>query len=375
MRSIPLALATGLALAVTLGAAPFVAEGTVPAGVGPNDSAVALDGTMLVVANSDSGDVTRIDLETMRPLAPVSAGEVPSTVALSSDTRTAYVGCWRGNSLAVIDVEAGARVASVPLGIWPRGLARVGDHLLASGYYSGRLVAVDLRTNQVSGVLELSSGLHHIRVHPGTGRAYVLNTSRDALYEVDVVEGAPVLVAELGAEFGYAGNWAMELSPDATQLVVTQWGGDRIAVLSTAPLAVEGFVETGGDGPCALDFTPDGEHVVVAHSESDDAAVVNLRRMQLRAVLPVGPFPFSDVHVTGGGRYALVTADNARKLAVLDLEALETVDHVPTGRIPHVITEGPNATLYVSNVSGKSVTVLRPTGRRGELFAARARAW
>lgn len=370
MRSRSLAGALGLALAASALAAPFVAEATIAAGVGPNDSMVALDGKMLVVANSDSRDVTRIDLETSRPLAPVTAGDVPASLELSADGRTAYVGCWRGQTLAVIDLAAGARLASVPLGVWPRDIARVGGHLLASGYYSGNLVAVDLATNQVSGVLELSAGLHRILVHPTSGHAYVLNTSRDALYEVVVEGGAPRLVAQLGAEFGYQGNWDMELSPDASRIVVTQWGGDRVAVLSTDPLAVEGFVETGGDGPCALAFTPDGEHVVVAHSESDDAAVVNLRRMQLRAVLPVGPFPFSDVHVTSGGRYALVTADNARKLAVLDVEALETVDHVPTGRIPHVITEGPEGKLFVSNVSGESVTVLRPTGQRGELFAA-----
>lgn len=375
MRSRTLAGALGVALVGGLAAAPFTAVETVAAGDGPNASAIALGGKMLVVANSDSQDVSRIDLATLEPMAPVPAGEVPSSLVLSADERTAYVGCFRGNSLAVIDLTAGRRVKSIPLGVWPRDVARVGGHLLASGYYSGKLVAVDLATLEVSGELELSPGLHAIRVHPGTGHAYVLNTSRDALYEVEVVGGVPRLVAQLGAEFGYQGNWDMELSPDASRLVVTQWGGDRVAILSTAPLAIEAFVETGGDGPCALAFTPDGEHVVVAHSESDDAAVVNVRRAHLRKVLPVGPFPFSDVHVVAGGRYALVTADNARKLAVLDLEALETVDHVATGRIPHVITEGSDGRLFVSNVSGKSVTVVRPTGRRGELFAAWTRSW
>lgn len=358
-----LALALG---AVTLAAEPFVVDATLPAGNGPNASAVGLDGRLLVVANSDSGDVSLIDLEGETGTVHVPVGKVPMAVALSADTQAAYVACFQELAVAFVDLRTGSRTHLVDVGVHPRDLVRLGGTLLVSGYYEGELVSIDIQRGVVDGRLTLEAGLSRLRVHPDGRRVYALNTSRDRLYEVSV--GPLQLLAQLGEELGYMGNWDMVLSQDGSRLIVSGWGGDRLAVLRTDPLSVRGFVPTHGDGPCALAMAPDGETVVVAHSESDDAAVVDVQRMHVRRVLPVGAFPFSDVRITEDGRFALVTADNARKLAVLDLERLETTGHVAVGKIPHVITPGPGGRYYVSNVSGGSVSVVRRTGRRERLF-------
>lgn len=348
--------------------AHFVVQATLPTEVGPNASLVAEHGAAFVVANGDSHSVSIFETDSLRHRATVPVGEVPVAMTLSEDQRVVYVANMRGKSVTWVDLEEKAALRTVELGVTPRDIVRLGDRLLVGGYYEGELVALDAATGEETGRLTLATGLSSMLVHPTRGRAYVLNTSRDALYEVRV---RPLqLVAQLGAEFEYKGVWDMEMSPDGSRIVVSQWGGDRLVLVRTFPLAIEAFVETGGDGPCALAIAPDGRHAVVAHSESDDAAIVDLERHHLRAVVPVGPFPFSDVAFTADSRHALVTADNARKLAVVDVDRFQTLGHVRVGRIPHVITPDGTGRFFVSNVSGDSVSVLQPTGEAGERFRA-----
>ncbi len=357
-----------LAMAGWLQALPFALDGSLATGLGPNVSVIAMHGSMLVVADGDSGSLTRVDLATGRVLAPVPVGQVPLAIALSADTDTAYVANFRSQDVAVVDLAAGQVLRKVALGVTPRNLVRVGDTLIASGYYEGKLVALGTSADAVGGQLDLSPGLGRIVAHPDARRAYVLNTGRDGIYEIEVTPTLRELSRIEEDLEGWSG-WDMELSRDASMLVVSQWGGDRLAVLTTEPLRLRALVPTLGDGPCALALTPDARLAVVAHSESDDAAVVDLERMVTKKVLPVGKFPFSDVEITADGRYALVTADDVRRIAVLDLARTETLGAVAVGRIPHHITAGPEDRFYVSNTGESSVSVLVRTGTRGELFS------
>lgn len=347
-------------------AAPFTVEATLPTGVGPNASALGLGGSLLVVANSDSGDISRFETATGKVLPNVAVGDVPAALALSPDGTHAHVACFRGKSVVAVDLARGIRTWSTNVRISPRDVVRVGDTVLASGYYEGEVVALDAATGAETGRLALEVGLNRILVHPDGARVYVLNTSRDALYELAL--GPLREVRRLGPELEYKGAWDMRMTPDGTRIVISQWVGDRVAIIGTDAFEVEGFVETGGDGACALDITPDSRHVVVTNSESDDASLIDLERRNLRAVLPTGPFPFSDVEVTADGRFALVTADNARKVAVLDLEREAVAGSIAVGRIPHVITEASDGRFYVSNVSGNSISVVRRQGPDEERF-------
>lgn len=366
----PCAALLGLVLAgvPARSAPPFAVEADFRAGIGPNASALALGGKLLVVANSDTADLSLLPLDGSPDRPPVPVGKVPLALALSADGATAYAACFSGQAVAFVDLAAGVRTRLVEVGVHPYDLVRVGGTLVVSGYYQGEVVALDAASGAITGRLALAPGLHRVLAHPDGSRVYVLNTGRDVLYEVGL---APLRrLREIDDPLGGLGAWDMVLSKDAGRIVISQWVGNRVVVVDTAAMAVRGTVETGGEGACALDLAPDGRTAVIAHSESDDAAVVDIERMNLRAKVPVGRFPFSAVRCTADGRHALVTVDQGRGVAVLDLAAMANLGVVRTGRTPHVLTPGAAGRFYVSNTDEGTVSVLRPTGRRERAFEA-----
>lgn len=351
--------------AVPAAAGPFAVVAEYPVGAGPNASVVADEGRLLAVCNSDTDDVSVIDLATGETTA-VAVGRCPLAISLDPTGRLAAVACFYGQSLAVVDLVERRLVASVDLAVHPRDAAWAGSRILASGYYEGVLVAVDPAAAVVVDRLPLRIGLHRIRLHPSRPLAYVLNTSSDALYEVEL---EPLhLAATIDEQFEYGGAWDMVISRDGSRICVSQWNNDRVAVVGTSPLALEGFVPTGGHGPCGLDISPDGRWVAVGMSEADACAIADVENLSLRAVVPVGRFPFSDVKLTADGRFALVTADREGTVDVVDMAAYTRVDQVAVGNTPHVITPGPDGRWFVSCAFGGTVAVMAPSGRRGRSF-------
>lgn len=345
---------------------PFERQATLEAGAGPNQGVVALGGSLLVVANSDTDDLSLFRLPSREVLPRIPVGEVPAALALDPGERFVYVSCFRGQSLVKVDLGQRRVVWSRELGVHPRDVVLVNGTLLVAGYYEGLLLGIDPGSGEIRERLDLGIGLQHLLVHPDGERAYLLKTSRSEVYELGT---RPLRVlSRLDDELEHQGTWDFVLSRDGRRLVISQWNGNRVAVLATGPLRVEGFVETGGEGPCALDLAPDQRTLVVAHSESDDAALVDIERLHLREVLPVGPFPFSDVWITPDGAYALVTADNARKLAVLDLEREVRAGEVAVGRIPHALVPGPGGQVFVSNTGAGTVDVLQRRDERSVVF-------
>ncbi len=366
MRHIFLTLLLTIILSSSVVSAPFSVVDRWETGAGPNAATLANEGKYLLVCNSDTDDVTTINVRTGKIFPAMTVGRVPLAITTSADGKRAFVACFYEKAVAVIDVVEGKVLKKVDLAVHPRDLARVGSKILATGYYEGELLALDEQSGEITSRLKLAQGIHHLAVHPKEEKAYVLNTSRDAIYEVSV--NPLKLQAELGAELEYGGAWDFVISPDGSHIIVSQWNGNRVAIVTTNPLAVKGFCPTGGVGPCALDFNDKGTLVAVAQSESNDVAIVDVGNSSLRAVVKVGRFPFSDVKVTDDGRYALVTADRNGTIDVIDMDKLELNSQIEVGRTPHVITRGNDGLFYISNTFGADVVSLVPTGKKGRVF-------
>lgn len=366
MRIVAFLLTVSLFLSTNLPAAPFALLDRWQTGAGPNASTLACDGKYLVVCNSDTDDVTTIEVATGKVLPNVEVGRVPLAITTSSDGKLAFVACFYANALAVVDVAKGVLVKTIDLAVHPRDVKRLGDTIVATGYYEGEVVAVDEKSLKVTSRLPLAQGIHHIAVNEKHQSFYVLNTGRDAIYELTTKPLA--LKASLGDELEYGGAWDFVLSHDCSTLIVSQWNGNRVAIIKTNPLEVVAFCPTGGVGPCGLDIKTDGSMVAVAQSESDNVALIDVKNASLRAVVPVGRFPFSDVKISADDRYALVCADRNGTIDVIDLDKLERDSQIEVGRTPHVITEGKAGVFYISNTFGGDVVSLVPTGRQSQSF-------
>ena len=67
--------------------------------------------------------VSIIDAQTLAGMATVGVGQRPKNMALTPDGKKLYVDCCRSGSVSVIDVDRAIKVADVPVGKLPWGVA------------------------------------------------------------------------------------------------------------------------------------------------------------------------------------------------------------------------------------------------------------
>jgi YVTN family beta-propeller protein len=79
--------------------------GFIQVGVGPVDTAVTKDGKQLLVANQGSDTVSIIDTEAQKVSAVIEVGREPTMLALTADDKTCYVTNRRDHNVSTIDLE------------------------------------------------------------------------------------------------------------------------------------------------------------------------------------------------------------------------------------------------------------------------------
>jgi YVTN family beta-propeller protein len=107
--------------------------GVVPVGVQPDGVAIDPRGEFAYVANSGSNSVSVIDIHDQKVACTVLVGTSPQKVAIDPDGRHAYVTNYNDHTVSVIDLppQVGVNIydvflkvnSTIPVGINPRGLA------------------------------------------------------------------------------------------------------------------------------------------------------------------------------------------------------------------------------------------------------------
>lgn len=160
----------------------------------------------------------------------------------------------------------------------------------------------------------------------------------------------------------------MALSPDGRHLAVTNNGyADQyvsIIDLETRQELQRSPMERSWLG---LAYSPDGDRLFVSGGGSDLVEVFRVARGkgQREAVLPLKPAsdttPYfaAGLVVTHDGRWLVATALRKNRLVKFDLARGERVANIDVGEFPYTVVAHPdNATLFVSNWGGKSISVV-----------------
>jgi len=204
----------------------------------------------------------------------------PCGLALAPDGRTAYVCLSRRNTLGVVDLERGALVREIQVGVAPFDVvlssdgstawvsdfggrrSRAGERTADSSgtavlvddrgiAASGTVTRVDLAAGRASATIE--AGLHptDLVLAPDGGTLYVAAANSDAVVAIDTASGTVRERIDVrldpGLPFGCITN-ALARSDDGRRLFAANGGNNAVAVvrLATAdePSRVEGFVPT-----------------------------------------------------------------------------------------------------------------------------------
>lgn len=220
-------------------------ERAVSVGAYPVHMVETLDQRYIFVTNFNGASVTAISTQTWRNVKTIATPRSPHGIVLSPDGRYAYIACYLGHAIAVLDVAAQAVVATIPFPAQaqPYGLAisPSGRYVYASDNFSGRLYVADTAARRLITSVSLGQRPALIARSPDGRTLYVANGASRS-----------VSVLDIGA------------SPAAPRV--------------TATIPVAGY-------PHGLAVTPDGRYIIVADTSSGQLSVIDALTNQIIATV------------------------------------------------------------------------------------------
>ncbi len=263
-------------------------------------AAIGPDGT-IYAARSGADSILRASAGTAANLGSFAAVGHPSEIAIDPAGSTAYVANTGSRTIAVFTIPGSALTATYPLPAAPIRL-RLAPPPSASRLYvataAGTLEVLDVAGGASVASVPLAGAGSGLAVAPDGAYLWVSSQAAATLQEVateeaavvrtiatrgapqDVLvtaDGARLLVANEGGwveaidlatlastEIAVPGAFGLALTPDGTQLWVTQASLGRITILEAATLQVVGRLHVTGT-PRYLGFTADGRAAVVAN--------------------------------------------------------------------------------------------------------------
>ncbi len=279
---------------------------TVNVQAAPTGVAVDPSGTKGYVVNSGSQSISVVDLTSLSVSTPLSGTAVGSGafgVAVSPDGAYFYVTnrtsdtVFAYNAVGLSFLAGIGYFASVPLGVVAdaEGNVYVSVHAGPGGSgangpgYAEIAPPPDLQWNMVAP----GTSPNGIAVTGGPGgghrQVYFADEGADAVrswdptrYPYPYLKSIPVGTQPYG----------VAVSPDSTQLYVTNTGSGTLSIIDIASDTVVGTVLVGLQ-PRGVAAHPDGRRVYVANTGSDTVSVVDVQTATVIATIPVGASPWS----------------------------------------------------------------------------------
>lgn len=310
------------------------------------------DGPRVYVGLFRDDAVAVLDVATGAALGTIPVPKGPHGMAVTPDGRMVYVSSDGATTVSAIDTAAGRVAATVEVGQGPHGIALTPDGalLLVTVWDEDRLALVDTGTNRVTGSIPLVRP-HNVAVTPDGKTAYVASQAA----------GAPALaIVDLSRRM-QTGSVPLErtprgvsVSPDGVWLHFTVAGADAVYALDVATNEVVGQLPVGASPHIAV-FTPAGDRSLVVSQgpgllEDIDPAVA-----AVRGTTPVGQRPHW-LATSSDGRLAFVTNEDSNSLSVVDIAGRTVLASLPVGNAPRKVVVQPGVTTEVATPAPSPTT-------------------
>ena len=167
---------------------------------------VTPDKSRAFVTNMQSGTVSVLDLPGMAKIADLPAGTEPEGLAITPDGKTVWVADRLGDRLRVFDAQSLAQVAIIETGKFPIRVAISpdGSTAITSNLGDGALGLFDVATRKPKGEIRVSGTADSRQVtmlfSPDGQRLYVAETGPDNIAEVDMAAGRVIRRFEAGVD-------------------------------------------------------------------------------------------------------------------------------------------------------------------------------
>jgi YVTN family beta-propeller protein len=145
-----------------------------------------------LVTNPGSGTVTVFDKKRLQVTGFISTDRTPMGIVLDQAGRKAYVANSLGNSVEILDVFSGERIARIPfkIGDSPRelGIAPDGRTLVSANYGTGTASIIDTNSQIETGRVKVGEGPTGVVVDRRGLRAYLMNSLSNTISVIDLAQ-------------------------------------------------------------------------------------------------------------------------------------------------------------------------------------------
>lgn len=292
----------------------------------------------LLVLSKAKSELAIVDPASLKVEKTVPVGHAPHEVCTSADGKLAFVANYGstvpGNSISIIDVDAGKELKRVNLGALrrPHGLVEFAGKIYFTAEHNAAVGRLDPKTGEIDMVVGTGQlGSHMLAVDPKDGRIFTTNIGSGSLSILNP-HGGPGGSASIETIKLEGQPEAIALSPDGLELWAASRTGGSIQVVDTISGKVLEKITYDGV-PIRLSFSPDGSTVFASDAKSN--AIVGFdakkRTETFRVETKETPVGHS---VSPDGKTLYVSCAAAHAVQAIDLESKTVKGEVDAGPVP-----------------------------------------
>ncbi len=301
-----------------------------------------LEGRALVVLHKLEASLGCYDVASGRELFRLPTADFPHELCLSPDRRRLYVTEYGlrnveaegagGNTVAIFDLRARARVGTLSTGVYrrPHGVAAdSGGRLYVTSEPRRTLLVFRLEDQSFFHVVDVGQEIPHVvAVSPDGRTAVTANIGSGSLTAVDVMMG--VVLRQVKVLERPEG---MAFSPDGKLLYVVNRESAAVSIVDAIKLETVGRIDT-GKGPVRIAITPEGGRIAFPLFHEDAVQIADTRAKAVIHTIPVGKQP-AGATLSADGELLFVSCENERQVYVISVAAGEIQSTIATGEGPH----------------------------------------
>ncbi len=324
-------------------------------------------------AQATEGKEGKITLPNGWRLSPagrqIPLGDLPLNIAVTGDRKYAAVtNDGQGTqSLQLIRLKDRQVTDTHEVGKAWLGLAFSDDgkSLYASGGNDNWILRFSIRDEKLTVLDTFKFGnpwpekisIAGIAIDEAKHRLYTVTKENNSLYVMETLSKRILKQFPLGGE-----GYSCLLSPDKKHLFSTCWGCDKVVILNTVTLEIEGNIPV-GDNPNDMAVDTRGKYLFVTNSNDNSVSVIDLATRSVIETLNAALYPVSlsgsttnSVALSADGHTLYVANADNNCLAVFDVANpghSRGLGFIPTGWYPSCVRVAGNSIL-VANGKGLS---------------------
>src|ERR1700733_3838088 len=232
----------------------------------PNGIAITSDGNYVYVTNSSDNTVSVIDAITQTVVGPpIAVGGNPTGIAITPDDRFLYVANASTGTVSVIATSSNTVVATIVCGNMPSEVAITpdGNFVYVTDFVTSVFV-IETGSNNVVDIIGGFNAPYGIAITPDGRYAYVVNSGNSTVSLIDITTNTIVgptidLKIDIFTEI-----FNLAITPDGKYVYVANFGNGIVQVIETATNTVVGPPIEVAFGLNPIAITLDGQYVYVS---------------------------------------------------------------------------------------------------------------